>query len=67
MKGYKKTLYIISIIIGVLATFYLLNLLNETYPHNFIHRILDGIKIVLIPMLIALMITYLHFVKKGSD
>ncbi len=59
MKGYKKTLYIISIIIGVLASFYLLNLLNETYPHNIIHRIIDGIKIVLVPMLIALMITYL--------
>lgn len=59
MQGYKKTLYIIAIVIGVLLTFFLLNTLNTTFPNNIIHRVIDGIRIVLIPVLIALMITYL--------
>jgi predicted PurR-regulated permease PerM len=59
MDGYKKILSIIGITIGVLLSFYLLNLLNTTYPHNIINRIINGIHIVLVPVLIALMITYL--------
>ncbi|QWB96118.1 AI-2E family transporter [Mycoplasmatota bacterium] len=59
MNGYKKTLSIIGIVIGVLLSFYLLNLLNATYPQNIISRIINGIHIVLVPVLIALMITYL--------
>ncbi len=55
----KKILQGLGIAIGVLLTFYLLNLLNTNYPHNIINRIINGIEIVLVPVLIALMITYL--------
>ncbi len=59
MSTYKKILYTVLIIIGVLFSFYLLHLLNATYPSNIINRILQGIHLVLVPVLIALMITYL--------
>lgn len=59
MEGFKKTLYVFLTIIAVLLSFYLLNLLNATYPHNMINRIINGLHIVLVPVLIALMITYL--------
>ncbi|MFA6800895.1 MAG: AI-2E family transporter [Acholeplasmataceae bacterium] len=59
MNGLKKTLYIFAVAIAVILVFYLLNLLNSTYPNNLINRIIQGIHIVLVPVLIALMITYL--------
>ncbi len=59
MKTYKKILYIVLIVIGVLVAFYFLNLLNTTYPRNIINRIMQGLHLVLVPALIALMITYL--------
>ncbi|MDY0277815.1 MAG: AI-2E family transporter [Acholeplasma sp.] len=55
----RKFLKVLLAIVLVLTSLILLNILNSQYPGNIINRILQGLSVVLTPVLIALVLMYL--------
>ncbi len=55
----KKTIKILSIVFLVLLILIAFHTLNKLYPNNIVKRILNGISLVLTPVLVAAVLSYL--------
>ncbi len=55
----KKTIKILAIILLVLLILIAFHTLNNLYPNNIVHKILNGVTLVLTPVLVAAVLAYL--------